>query len=101
MEKKRKEERIRTLNINRLSAMGAAIPVSRSECHNEIIVLQGATACAEPAIGIIIGRWIRSILSQVQGRELGEHTAAVEGLASTGRRPPAATDAEGLADLKI
>jgi hypothetical protein len=59
MEKKRKEERIRTLNINRLSAMGAAIPVSRSECDNEIIVLQGATTCAEPAIGIIIGRWIR------------------------------------------
>ena len=60
MIEKRKEEGRCTLNIDGLSAMGAAgaIPVSRSECGNEIAVLQRATARTKPAIGVIEGRWI-------------------------------------------
>ena len=56
MIEKRKEEGRCTLNIDGLSAMGAAIPVSRSECDNEIPVLQSATARTKPAIGVIVGR---------------------------------------------
>jgi hypothetical protein len=82
--------------------MGAAIPVSRSECDDEILVLKRATARTEPAIGVIIGRWITRRKCHKCKTEIGKkNTAAVEGLASTGRRAPASTEAEDLAGLKV
>lgn len=87
----RKEEGIRTLNINRLSAMRTAIPVPRSECDSETPVLQRDTAGTKPAVGVIEGRWMTRHNCRKCRTELGEHTQAVETLASNGRRPPATT----------
>jgi hypothetical protein len=87
---------IRTSNSNHLTTMGAVIPVSRSECDNHIPVLQSRSARTRPHSRSLDSKaWF----SEMRDKELGGHTEAVKGLASSSAG--ATSDAEDLTDLKV